>query len=72
MLSTERHVSSPKTASPDIDLPLVGKLADLKWVKTSRKAPPSEKAAHAGDIAWNVETADDIGKAMRRQTLLKK
>ncbi len=56
---------------PDLDLPLTGKLAELQWVKTSRKAPPSEKAAQSGDIVYNVETPEDIGKAFRRRTLRK-
>ncbi|HEY5724274.1 MAG TPA: hypothetical protein VIT45_18335 [Allosphingosinicella sp.] len=51
----------------DIGLPLSGKLAELKWVKTSRKSPPSEKAALAGDVVYNVETAEDIGRAFKRQ-----
>jgi hypothetical protein len=61
-------VSSTKASKgTDIGLALSGKLADLMWVKTSRKSPPSEKAALAGDIVYNVETAEDIGKAFKRQ-----
>ena len=72
MHSAEERVSSPKDVKGlDIDLPLSGKLAELDWVKVSRKAPPSEMAASGGDIVYNVETPVDIGRAARRQIVRK-
>lgn len=72
MHSAEGHVSSPKDVKDlGIDLPLSGKLAELAWVKVSRKAPPSEQAASGGDVVYNVETPIDIGNAVRRQPVRK-
>jgi hypothetical protein len=66
MRSREQLVSSIKQEPNGLDLALSGRLAELAWVKTSRKPPPSEKAAQSSDIIYNVETAEDIGKAFRR------
>ena len=52
-----------------VDLPLSGKLADLVWIRTSRKSPPNEKAAHAGDVVYNVETPEDLGRAFKQQLM---
>lgn len=62
-------IKAPK--GTDVGLPLTGKLAELTWIKTSRKSPPSEKAAHAGDIVYNVETPEDLGRAFKQQQMRK-
>ena len=71
MHSKEEHVSSVKQGPGGIDLPLSRRLAELTWVKTSRKSPPSEKAAQSSDIMYNVEKTEDIGKAFRRGAVRK-
>jgi hypothetical protein len=51
------------------ELQLSGKLSELLWVKTSRKPPPNEKAANAGDVVYNVETPEDFLRAFRQQQM---
>lgn len=60
-----REIEEGKTSGADLQPS--GKLAELVWAKTSRKAPASEKAAHAGDIVYNVETPEDFIRAFLQQ-----
>lgn len=49
-----------------VDLPRLGKLADLPWIKISPDRAPTEREDRAGDVVYGVRTAKDLREARRR------
>ncbi|HEX8380256.1 MAG TPA: hypothetical protein VF619_06895, partial [Allosphingosinicella sp.] len=50
----------------DPDLRRPDSLADMPWVQVSRIRAPSERAARAGEVVFNVRTTKDLREAGRR------
>lgn len=50
----------------DVEIELNGKLADLPWVKVSRRAAPSDGASFSSDVFYNMRNTEDMATAVRR------
>jgi hypothetical protein len=50
---------------PNINLPLPGKLGQMRWVISSRKAAPTPLAERTGEVAYNVRTSSDRLRALQ-------